>query len=145
MSILNAIGSHGTGIEKSGTGIEKSGTGIEKSGTGIEKSGTGIEKSGTGLSRLTLAAIISAALYVPTALAADRAPGAEELLVSVSDNNISVSWHASNDLMVGQAVLENGSALIPIYSSRAQLGLDQVSLDITGGGTGKEITGGGTG
>ncbi|WP_376692559.1 hypothetical protein [Wenzhouxiangella sp. EGI_FJ10409] len=96
--------------------IEKSGTGIGKSGTGIEKSGTGIEKSGTGSRRgkWPLLSLAAAALFAAHATASEP-----EVLVSAGGDQVFVSVHGSDGILVGRGDMldDSGYYRIALYSA----------------------------
>lgn len=96
--------------------IEKSGTGIGKSGTGVEKSGTGIEKSGTGRRRgkWQLLPLAAAALFASHATAAEP-----EVLVSAGNEQVFVSVHGSDGILVGRGEMldDSGYFRIALYAA----------------------------
>ncbi|NEZ04646.1 hypothetical protein G4Y73_10835 [Wenzhouxiangella sp. XN201] len=125
--------------------IEKSGTGIEKSGTGIEKSGTGIEKSGTGMARgrWHVTTLLAAALFAAPALASDP-----EVLVTAGDEQILVSVHTEQGILVGRGAIldDSGYFQVALYSAVGPSGSGAILQPmVAGSGSGKEVAGSGSG
>lgn len=119
-------------IEKSGTGIGKSGSGIEKSGTGIEKSGTGIEKSGTGLGRgrWQVMSLVASVLFAAQGLAADP-----EVLVTSGNDQVFVSVHSGDGILVGRAATldQSGYYQLALYPAVGPAGSDAVFQPLVAG------------